>query len=246
VSITETPQQVALVTGGSRGIGKASVLTLAKAGFDVAFSYAANEAAALEVQHAVQALGRRCLTIKADAASVEQATKLVQQTATDLGRLDVLVNNAGITKDNLLIRLSDDDWENVLKTNLSGVFYTTRAAAKIMMKQRYGRIVNITSVVGVHGNAGQGNYAASKAGVIGFTKSMAKELGSRNITVNAVAPGFITTDMTDHLPTDKIVEHIPLGRLGAPDDIANAVLFLVTSGNYVTGQVLQVDGGLVL
>jgi 3-oxoacyl-[acyl-carrier protein] reductase len=242
----ENQQRVAVVTGGSRGIGKACVVALAEAGYDIVFSYVSNKAAATEVENTVKVFGRRVIAVQADAASALDAQMLIDTAQRELGRVDVLVNNAGITKDNLLIRLGDDDWEKVIDTNLSGVFYTTRAAAKYMMKQRYGRIVNITSVVGVYGNAGQANYSASKAGIIGFTKSVAKEIGSRNITVNAVAPGFITTDMTESVPQEKLLEHIPLGRLGAPEDIAKAVLFLVTSGNYITGQVIQVDGGLVI
>jgi 3-oxoacyl-[acyl-carrier protein] reductase len=191
-------------------------------------------------------LGREVLSVQGDVGSAAIAQFLIDETMNKFGRLDVLVNNAGVTRDNLLIRMKDDEWNKVIETNLTGTFYTMRSAAKVMMKQRIGSIVNITSVSGVYGNPGQVNYSASKAGMIGATKAAAKELASRNITVNAVAPGFITTDMTDGLPTDKVLEHIPLGRLGSPEDIANAVLFLVTSGNYITGQVLQVDGGLVL
>lgn len=242
--ITET-RKVAVITGGSRGIGRACVISLAEAGYDIAFSYASNKAAATEVENTVRVLGRKVLAIQADSANPVEAQLLIDKAQTDLGRIDVLVNNAGITKDTLLLRMSDDDWQRVISTNLSGVFYTSRAAAKIMMKQRVGFIINISSIAGIFGNAGQANYAASKAGIIGFSKSLAKELGSRNINVNVVAPGFITTDMTDSLPTEKILEHIPLRRLGTPEDIAKAVQFLVTSGNYITGQVIQVDGGLV-
>jgi 3-oxoacyl-[acyl-carrier protein] reductase len=239
--------KTALVTGGSRGIGRACVLKLAEAGLDVAFSYASNEAAAQEVAALVEKLGRKALPVRADAGNPEEGAGLIEQTVAALGSLDVLVNNAGITKDTLVIRMSDADWQRVIDTNLSGAFYTAKAAAKVMMKQRQGAIINITSVVGVYGNAGQANYAASKAGMIGLTKALAKELGGRHIRVNAVAPGFITTDMTAHLGNlDQVVSHVPLGRLGEPDDIAKAVVFLVTSGDYITGQVLQVDGGLVL
>lgn len=244
--MTDAVQKVALVTGGSRGIGKACVLDLAAAGYDVAFSYARNAEAAQEVVKAVEALGRKALAIQADAADAEAAQALVDRTVAELGRLDGLVNNAGITKDGLLMRMSNDDWQAVIDTNLSGVFYTLRAAAKIMMKQRSGSIVNITSISGVYGNAGQANYSASKAGVIGLTKSASKELAARNITVNAVAPGFIATDMTHDLPLEAITERIPLKRLGEARDIAKAVTFLLTCGDYVTGQVLQVDGGLVI
>lgn len=242
---SEATKPVALVTGGSRGIGKAIVVDLASQGYRVAFSYHANQAAADAVVQEVQTAGGEALAIQSDAASSEQAQALVQQTVDTFGQLDVLVNNAGITRDTLLIRMSDEDWASVIDTNLSGVFYTSKAAAKIMMKQRSGSIVTISSISGVYGNAGQANYAASKAGVIGFTKSLAKELGSRNITVNAVAPGFIETDMTHDLKhKEQLLALIPLKRFGQPEDIAKAVRFLVTSGGYITGQVLQVDGGL--
>jgi len=237
--------KAAIVTGGSRGIGKAIVLTLAEAGFNVAFSYASNQAAATEVETAAKAFGVDCVGIKANAADVKESQALVEQAQSRFGRIDALVNNAGITRDGLLMRMSDDDWDAVLDTNLSGAFYTCRAASRIMLKQRAGAIVNVSSVVGVFGNAGQANYAASKAGLIGFTKSLAKEFGSRGVTANVIAPGFIATDMTESVPKEKLVEHIPLGRLGEPEDIAKAVLFLITSGGYITGQVIHVDGGLV-
>ena len=239
-----TRLKVALITGGSRGIGRACALALAEAGYEIALSYASNQPAAQQVCDQIEAMGRQVCSVQADAASPEACQQLVETTMERYGRMDVLVNNAGITRDTLLIRMSNDDWEQVLDTNLSGAFYATRAAAKIMMKQRYGRIINISSVVGVSGNAGQANYAASKAGLIGLTKALAKELGSRNITVNAVAPGFIETDMTDKLPKEAILTQIPLGRLGMAEDIAKAVTFLVTSGDYITGQTLCVDGGL--
>ncbi len=237
---------VALVSGGSRGIGKACAIALAKAGYDVAVTYAGNQAAAQDTVKSIEALGRKALAIQADAKDADKATEVIDTVTSQLGRLDALVNNAGITRDGLVIRMKDDDWNAVLDTNLSGAFYLLRGAAKVMMKQRTGRIVNITSISGVYGNAGQVNYSASKAGMIGMTKAAAKELASRGITVNAIAPGFIETDMTGDLDHTKIVEHIPLGRLGAADDIASAVVFLVTSGHYITGQVLQVDGGLVV
>jgi len=244
--MTDAVQKVALVTGGSRGIGKACVLDLAAAGYDMAFSYARNAEAAQEVVKSVEALGRKALAVQADAADGDAAQALVDRTVAELGRLDGLVNNAGITKDGLLMRMSNDDWQAVIDTNLSGVFYTLRAAAKVMMKQRSGSIVNITSISGVYGNAGQANYSASKAGVIGLTKSASKELAARNIRVNAVAPGFIATDMTHDLPLETIAERIPLKRLGEAQDVAKPVTFLITCGDYVTGQVLQVDGGLVI
>ena len=237
--------KAAIVTGGSRGIGRAIVLALAEAGFNVAFSYASNQAAAIEVENAVKALGVEVLAIQADAANPEQAQALIEAAHKQFGRIDALVNNAGIAKDNLMMRMSNDEWDKVLDTNLSGAFYTSRAASRIMLKQRSGAIIHMSSVIGVYGNAGQANYAASKAGLIGLTKSMAKEFGSRNITVNVIAPGFIVTDMTESVPKDKLLEHIPLGRLGEPEDIAKTVLFLITSGGYITGQVIHVDGGLV-
>jgi 3-oxoacyl-[acyl-carrier protein] reductase len=237
--------KAAIVTGGSRGIGRAIVLTLAEAGFNVAFSYAANQAAAAEVEKAARAFGVDVLSMQADAADPQQAQALIDAAHKQFGRIDALINNAGVAKDNLLMRMSDEDWDKVLDTNLSGAFYTSRAASRIMLKQRSGAIIHMSSVIGVYGNAGQANYAASKAGLIGLTKSMAKEFGSRNITVNVIAPGFIVTDMTESVPKEKLLEHIPLGRLGEPEDIAKTVLFLITSGSYITGQVIHVDGGLV-
>jgi 3-oxoacyl-[acyl-carrier protein] reductase len=237
--------KTAIVTGGSRGIGRAIVKALAEAGYNVAFSYASNQAAAEDVEAMVKALGVEALAVKADSANAAEAKAFVEQAHQHFGCIDALVNNAGITRDGLLMRMSDEDWAKVLDTNLAGAFYTCRAASRIMLKQRAGAIVNISSVVGVYGNAGQANYAASKAGLIGFTKSIAKEFGSRGVTANVVAPGFIETDMTDSVPKEKLIEHIPLGRLGAPEDIAKAVLFLITSGDYITGQVIHVDGGLV-
>lgn len=245
----QSTRPVALVTGGSRGIGKAIVLELAAAGYDVAFSYHSNQAAAEAVVAEVEALGVKAQALQSDASSPEAAKTLVESVAETFGRLDVLVNNAGITRDTLLIRMSDADWDAVLNTNLTGIFHSTRAAAKIMMKARRGAIINISSVVGVYGNAGQANYAAAKAGLLGFTKTVAKELGSRGVTVNAIAPGFIETDMTDELKDDikkALIDRIAVRRLGQPADIAKAVLFLATSGSYITGQTLQVDGGLVL
>lgn len=237
---------VAIVTGGSRGIGKACALGLAQAGYNVVITYARNADAANDVKAAISELGREGVAIQADASSPEAAQATIDAAMEQFGRIDALVNNAGITRDGLMMRMSNDDWQAVQDTNLNGVFYTMRAATKVMMKQRRGVIVNLTSISGVYGNAGQTNYSASKAGVIGLTKAAAKELAARNIRVNAVAPGFIATDMTKDLPTDDIVSHIPLKRLGQVEDIAKAVTFLVTSGDYITGQVLQVDGGLVV
>lgn len=238
--------KVALVTGGSRGIGKACALALADAGYNVAINYASRKESADEVAKLIEAKGRKAIVLGGSVADVAVCDKLVEDTVAQLGRLDVLVNNAGITRDTLLIRMKDEDWQSVIDTNLSGCFYMMRAACKVMMKQRTGSIVNMASISGVFGNAGQMNYSASKAGLIGMTKSCAKEMASRNVTVNAVAPGFIATDMTDGLESEQLLSHIPLKRFGQPEDIASAVVFLVTSGGYITGQVLQVDGGLVI
>ena len=242
--------KVAFVTGGSRGIGKAIVLALASAGADVAINYAGNLTAAEEVAAQVATMGRKVILVQGDVANTAAATEMIEKVVTELGKIDILVNNAGITRDGLLVRMKEEDWDAVLTTNLKGVFNCTKAAAKHMMKQRAGKIVNISSVVGIMGNASQANYAAAKAGCIGFTKSVAKELASRGITVNAVAPGFIATDMTKVLP-EKVVEAmaagIPLKRAGEPKDVANAVLFLVSEeAAYITGQTLNVDGGMVM
>ncbi len=240
----------ALVTGASRGIGRAVALALAAAGADVAVNYAGSAAAANEVAAAIEALGRKALVLQADVASTEAAAAMVDAAVQEFGRLDILVNNAGITRDTLLLRMKEADWDAVLATNLKGVFNCTKAAVKYMMKQRAGRIVNISSVVGVTGNAGQANYAAAKAGIIGFTKAVAKETAARGITVNAIAPGFIKTDMTSVLPEKVVaalVASIPQGRLGEPEDIAKAILFLVSdNADYITGQTLHVDGGMVM
>lgn len=240
----------ALVTGASRGIGRAIALALAAEGADIAVNYAGNQAAAEAVAAEIEAMGRKAIIIQADISSNEAATAMVEQVAKEFGRVDILVNNAGITRDGLLMRMKEADWDAVLTTNLKGVFNCTKAAIKYMMKQKAGHIVNISSVVGVNGNAGQANYAAAKAGVIGFTKATAKELAARGITVNAVAPGFIQTDMTAVL-NEKQVEAmqatIPLKRLGEPEDIAKAVVFLASDdANYITGQTLNVDGGMVM
>lgn len=242
--------KVAIVTGASRGIGRAVALKLAQAGAKVVINYAGNVKAAEEVLESIQHLNGEAILVQGDVSKASDMEGLIKQTLEQFGRIDILVNNAGITRDNLLMRMKEDDWDAVLNTNLKGVYYCTKAVAKIMMKQRYGKIVNMTSVVGVTGNAGQSNYAAAKAGVIGFTKSMAKELASRNITVNAVAPGFIATDMTKNLPDavkETMAGEIPLARLGQPDDIGNAVLFLASDfSSYITGQTLHVDGGMVM
>lgn len=242
--------KTALVTGGSRGIGRAIALCLAEAGADMAINFAGNTAAAQEVADQVTALGRKAILLQGDVADNAKAQELVDKAVAELGKLDILVNNAGITRDGLLMRMKEADWDAVLNTNLKGVFNCTKAAIKYMMKQRSGSIVNIASVVGVTGNAGQANYAAAKAGIIGFTKAVAKEVASRGITVNAIAPGFIATDMTAVL-SEKMVaemtEGIPLKRAGQPGDVANAVKFLVSGeAAYITGQVLHVDGGMVM
>jgi 3-oxoacyl-[acyl-carrier protein] reductase len=240
-------KQVAIVTGGSRGIGKACVETLARAGFEVAFTYHSSRAKADELASTLSAeTGQTVKAYASDAGDPKACQALIDDVVADFGSVDVLVNNAGITRDTLMIRMKDEDWDEVIQTNLTGVFHTTRAAGKVMMKQRKGTIINISSVVGVYGNAGQVNYAAAKAGLIGLSKTVAKELGARGVTCNAIAPGFIETDMTGELPhKDQLLNAIPLKRFGRPEDIANTVLFLATHGQYITGQVIGVDGGLV-
>ncbi len=242
--------KTALVTGGSRGIGRAIVLRLAAQGADVAFSYKGNAAAAAEVVSEVEALGRRALSVQADAQSQEGAEGLVRAALEALGKIDILVNNAGITRDNLIMRMGPDEWTDVLETNLSGAFYTLKAVTRPMLKARSGRIINISSVSGQAGQTGQANYSAAKAGLIGLTKAAARELASRSITVNAVAPGFVLTELTQDLPQnlmDEITARTPLGRFGTTEEIANAVAFLASDeAAYITGQVLAVDGGLVM
>lgn len=219
--------KIALVTGGSRGIGRAVAIELAKEGAAVAINYAGNKAAAEEVQSIITQMGGKAMIIQADVSDEKSAMQMVEEVIAQLGGIDILVNNAGITRDGLFIRMKEEDWNAVINTNLTGIFNCTKVAAKYMMKKRSGRIINMSSVSGIMGNAGQTNYAAAKAGVIGFTKSLAREMASRGITVNAVAPGFIATDMTAAMP-EKAQEHvltsIPLGKMGKPEDIANAVL----------------------
>ncbi len=240
--------KTAIVTGGSRGIGRGIAERLAEGGANVLITYAGNAAAAEEVVKVLTEKGVQAAAVQADAADPESAAKVVEAAKALGDRIDILVNNAGITRDNLLMRMKDEEFDAVIATNLKGVYSMMKAVTKPMMKQRYGRIVNISSVVGVYGNAGQVNYAAAKAGVIGMTKSVAKELGSRGITCNAVAPGFIETDMTAALTDDvkeKIAAGITLGRLGQVEDIAEAVAFLASDkASYITGQVLEVAGGL--
>jgi 3-oxoacyl-[acyl-carrier protein] reductase len=240
--------QTALVTGASRGIGRAVALELAGAGATVAVNYASSSGAAEEVVAQISAAGGSAYALKADVSQEDQVEQLMAAVLERSGSLDVLVNNAGITRDGLLMRMKTEDWQAVLELNLSGVFLCTRAITRTMLKQKRGRIINITSVVGLMGNAGQANYAAAKAGVIGFTRSTARELASRGITVNAVAPGFIATDMTKGLKADELLNAIPLGRYGQPEEVAGAVRFLAAdpAAAYITGQVLQVDGGMVM
>lgn len=242
--------KIALVTGASRGIGRAVAIELAKEGAAVAINYAGNKSAAEEVQKIITEMGRRAMIIQADVSDEKSAADMVEKVIKEFGGIDILVNNAGITRDGLFIRMKEEDWNAVINTNLTGIFNCTKTAAKYMMKKRSGRIINMSSVSGIMGNAGQTNYAAAKAGVIGFTKSLAREMASRGITVNAVAPGFIATDMTAAMP-EKAQEHvlssIPLGKMGEPKDIANAVLFLASDkASYITGQVIHVDGGMVM
>ena len=242
--------KVALVTGASRGIGQAAAIELAKAGADIIVNFIGNEAVAQETVEAIEALGRKAIKIKANVGDADDVQAMVDEAHATFGHIDILVNNAGITRDGLLIRMKDSDWDEVLNINLKGVYLVTKAVAKLMVKQRAGRIINMTSVSGVTGNVGQANYAAAKAGVIGFTKTCAKELAARGITVNARAPGCIDTAMTDVLP-EKIKEGIaatvPLGRMGQPEEIAGVVTFLASDfASYITGQVLNVDGGMVM
>lgn len=242
--------KTALVTGGSRGIGKAIALALAGSGAHVAFTYKSATAAAEEVVKAIEAMGPKALAVQSDAKNFSEANSVVEKVIAQFQRVDILVNNAGITKDTLLMRMSEQDWDDVIDTNLKSAFNFSRAVCKQMMSQREGVIVNISSIAGVIGNPGQTNYSAAKAGMIGMTKTLAKELSSRNIRVNAVAPGFVDTDMTEKLtPQQKetLLGMIPLKRTARPEEIANAVLFFASeASSYVTGQVLCVDGGLVM
>ena len=242
--------KTALVTGASRGIGREIALELARQGVDVVVNYAGSEAKAHEVVEEIKGLGREAIAIQCDVSNSESVTDMVKKTVDHFGKIDILVNNAGITRDNLLMRMKENEWDDVMNINLKGVFLCTKAVTRQMMKQRYGRIINISSVVGVSGNPGQANYVAAKAGVIGLTKTSAKELASRGITVNAIAPGFITTEMTDQLTEDiqnEMLKMIPLAQFGEPKDIANTVVFLASDDSrYITGQTIHVNGGMVL
>ena len=242
--------KVALVTGASRGIGRSIALMLAARGADIVINYAGNTEAAEKTKAEVEALGRKAMVFKADVGDTAACEAMMAEAVKEMGKIDILVNNAGITRDGLLMRMKEADWDAVLTTNLKSVYNCTKAVIKYMMKARSGRIVSISSVVGAMGNAGQSNYAAAKAGIMGFTKAVAKEAASRGITVNAIAPGFIETDMTAVLP-EKVVDNlkaaIPMGRLGAPEDIAKAVAFLVSEdAAYITGQTLHVNGGMFM
>ena len=240
----------ALVTGASRGIGRAIALALAAEGADVVVNYAGSEAAAKEVAAEIEAMGRKAFVVQADISSNEAATAMVDEVVKEFGRIDILVNNAGITRDGLIMKMSEADYDAVIDTNLKGAFNTIRHMSRYFLKQKSGRIINISSVSGILGNAGQANYSASKAGVIGLTKAVARELASRGITANAVAPGFVETEMTDVLADvakENLLSQIPLGRPGNTKDIANAVLFLASdAAGYITGQVLSVDGGMAI
>jgi acetoacetyl-CoA reductase len=241
--------QVALVTGGSRGIGKEIALELARRGAKIAINYNRGEAEAKAVAEEVQSLGSECLVLQADVSNKQQARDLVKKTIDHYARLDILVNNAGITRDKTLKNLTDEDWETVIDTNLNSVYYTVSAAYPTMMEQRYGRIINISSFVGQAGNFGQTNYAASKGGIIAFTKSAAQELAKSGITVNAIAPGFTETEMLAQVPEnirEKILSKIPMRRFGTPNEIARAVVFLAADGDYITGQQINVNGGVYM
>ena len=242
--------QSAIVTGGSRGIGQSIALRLAAEGADILFTYASNEVAANETVKEIEALNRKVVAIKADATSSAAANEVVEKALEAFGKIDILVNNAGITRDTLLMRMSEEDWDAVLDTNLKGVFLLTKAVIRPMMSAKRGKIITISSVVGLVGNPGQANYCASKAGVIGFSKSLAKEVGSRGITVNVIAPGYVETDMTEKLnevQRKAIMDMIPLKRIGRPQEIAGLTAFLASSdADYITGETIRVDGGMAM
>ncbi len=241
--------QVALITGSSQGIGKATALALADVGAKIVVNYARSSSAAEKVVGEIVANGGEAIALQADVSKADEVDAMVKATMDKFSRIDVLVNNAGITRDTLLLRMKPEDWQTVIDLNLTGVFLCTRAISKIMLKQRSGRIINVSSVAGLMGNPGQANYSAAKAGVIGFTKTVAKELAPRGITANAVAPGFIATDMTDNLKnTEEILKYIPLARYGKPEEVAGLIRFLAAdpAAAYITGQVMNVDGGMVM
>ena len=242
--------KVALITGGARGIGKKIAITLAKEGYDIALNYRSNTDELAMFKEELESYKVKCLLVQGDVSNFEDTERITKETMDEFGKIDVLINNAGITKDMLFIRMKQDDFESVLDVNLVGTFNMTKNVVNHMMKARQGRIINVSSVVGVSGNAGQANYSASKAGIIGFTKSLAKELASRNILVNAIAPGFIGTDMTNILKgevKENILNQIPLKRIGEAQEVANVVKFLASSdSSYITGQVINIDGGLLM
>ncbi|MGI6586705.1 MAG: 3-oxoacyl-[acyl-carrier-protein] reductase [Gracilibacteraceae bacterium] len=242
--------KTAVVTGGSRGIGRAIALELASKGANVAVNYTKNSAAADAVVEEIKAMGKLGIAVKADVSSISEVENLVIEVLNTFGSIDILVNNAGITRDNLIVRMTEKEFDDVIDTNLKGAFICTKAVSRVMIKQKSGKIINVSSVIGIVGNSGQSNYAAAKAGLIGFTKSMAKELAKRGINVNAVAPGFVQTDMTSSLPEkvkEEFIKSIPLMRIGKPEDIAKGVAFLASEySDYITGQVINIDGGMVM
>jgi len=242
--------KTAIITGASRGIGRTIAMTFARLGANVIINYSSNEKAAQQVANEAMSFGIKAEVIKADVSNLGEVENLVKKVLNQFGSIDILVNNAGITKDNLLLRMSEDDFDKVMNINLKGTFNFTKAVSKVMIKQKQGKIINISSIVGIIGNSGQSNYAAAKAGMIGFTKSIAKELGSRGINVNAIAPGFIETDMTSVLSEgikEQFISAIPLKRAGKAEDVANVAVFLASEySDYVTGQVINIDGGMVM